>query len=64
MYESALGKMANIHFSSRAEINLPGDHISQAPYFTDDIAEPPEYSDGMLTVPRTAGWGLGRLKIY
>lgn len=58
MYESALGKTANVHFSSRIEVNLPGDHVSQAPYFKEDIAESPVYYNGEITVPEGIGWGL------
>jgi O-succinylbenzoate synthase len=58
MLESALGKTANIHFSSRAEINLPGDHVSVGPYFKEDAALPPESENGFLKVPSTPGWGI------
>jgi len=58
MFESAIGKTANIHFSSRIEVNLPGDHISQAPYFKNDIADSPEYNEGKIEVPAGSGWGL------
>ncbi len=58
MFESALGKTANVHFSSRKEINLPGDHISQSPYFKEDVATHPKYKDGMLEVPKGIGWGI------
>ena len=63
MYESALGKTANVHFSSRIEVNLPGDHVSQAPYFKEDIAESPVYGNGEITVPDGIGWGLRGRKI-
>lgn len=62
MLESALGKTSNIHFSSRAEVNLPGDHVSFGPYFREDVADSPSYRDGMIEVPEKAGWGLGELK--
>ncbi|MGE5496655.1 MAG: o-succinylbenzoate synthase [Syntrophothermus sp.] len=58
MFESALGKTCNVHFSSRDEINLPGDHVSQSAYFKTDVADSPEYSDGKLKVPAGPGWGL------
>lgn len=58
MHESAIGKTANVHFSSRAEVNLPGDHVSQAPYFVEDVGEHPSYSEGMITVPEGEGWGI------
>ncbi|MCA0387385.1 MAG: o-succinylbenzoate synthase [Bacteroidetes bacterium] len=58
MYETALGKTSNIHFCSREEVNLPGDHISQAPYFKVNVADSPEYEDGVITVPEGIGWGL------
>lgn len=63
MLESALGKAANVHFASREEVNLPGDHISQAPYFTENVAEQLPYSDGKITVPNETGWGLQSLSI-
>jgi len=59
MYESALGKTANVHFSARAEVDLPGDHVSLAPYFVDDVADSPRYGAGRLRVPTGPGWGLG-----
>ncbi|KAA0242549.1 MAG: o-succinylbenzoate synthase, partial [Chlorobiota bacterium] len=55
---SAIGKTANVHFSSRAEVNLPGDHVSQAPYFVEDVGEHPAYFEGMITVPEGEGWGI------
>lgn len=58
MYESALGKTSNIHFCSREEVNLPGDHISQAPYFKENVADSPIYNAGEITVPDGVGWGL------
>jgi O-succinylbenzoate synthase len=63
MYESALGKTANVHFSSRIEVNLPGDYVSQAPYFKEDIAESPVYENGEITVPEGIGWGLRGSKL-
>lgn len=63
MHESALGKTANVHFSSRPEVNLPGDHVSQAPYFVKNVAESPRYEEGRLTVPQGVGWGLGELDL-
>ena len=63
MFESALGKTANVHFSSLEEINLPGDHISIAPYFVNDIADSPEYSEGKINVPNLSGWGTANLRL-
>jgi O-succinylbenzoate synthase len=63
MYESALGKTANVHFSSRIEVNLPGDYVSQAPYFKEDVAESPVYENGEITVPEGIGWGLRGSKL-
>lgn len=63
MYESALGKTANVHFNSRPELNLPGDHVSQGPYFTDDIAASPEYANGQIRVPEGISWGIGEMAI-
>ncbi len=63
MHESAIGKTANVHFSSREEVNLPGDHVSQGPYFIEDVGEHPEYSEGFITVPEGEGWGVPRLKV-
>lgn len=62
MLESALGKTSNVHFSSREEVNLPGDHVSFGPYFKEDISESPFYKDGIIEVPEKAGWGNGELK--
>ncbi len=50
MYESAIGKRANVNFSSRLEVNLPGDHVAQGPYFVEDVGEPLDYSEGMITL--------------
>jgi len=61
MLESALGKACNIHFSSRAEVTLPGDHISQGPYFRDDIAPSLACADGRIDLPEDAGWGIGEV---
>lgn len=63
MHESALGKTANVHFSARPEVNLPGDHVSQAPYFKVNVADSPEYHAGRLTVPQGLGWGLKNLQL-
>jgi len=63
MLESALGKTANVHFSSRDEINLPGDHVSQAPYFLEDVGDSPHYEDGKITVPKGIGWGIRNLNV-
>jgi o-succinylbenzoate synthase len=63
MYESVIGKTANVHFSSRAEVNLPGDHISQAPYFYNDVADAPVYKEGRIVVPNGTGWGLSNLNL-
>ncbi len=63
MLESAVGKSANVHFSTLAEVNLPGDHVSQGPYFVEDVAESPKYHEGLIEVPSGPGWGIkgGRL---
>lgn len=63
MHESALGKTANVHFSSRDEVDLPGDHVSQAPYFVRNVGSSPEYRRGRLTVPSGAGWGIEDLDL-
>ena len=63
MYESVLGKTANVHFSSLSEVKLPGDHVSQTPYFTEDIAAPPEYDNGKIVVPKDPGWGVKELQL-
>ncbi len=63
MHESALGKTANVHFSAREEVNLPGDHVSQAPYFVENVATSPRYHQGWLDVPEGVGWGLPDLSL-
>jgi O-succinylbenzoate synthase len=63
MLESALGKTANIHFSARKEVDLPGDHVAQGPYFKEDVAQPPPYADGRVQVPAGPGWGIGGLRV-
>jgi O-succinylbenzoate synthase len=63
MYESALGKTANVHFSSLKEVDLPGDHVSQAPYFKEDVADSPQYQNGEITVPEGIGWGLRGMRL-
>jgi O-succinylbenzoate synthase len=57
MLESALGKTANVQFCA-AFTDLPGDHVSQGPYFVQDVATPPNYHDGVIDVPQTPGWGV------
>ncbi len=62
MLESAVGKTANLHFSTLTD--LPGDHVSQGkPYFEEDVAKPPLYHDGVIDVPQEPGWGFKGLKI-
>ena len=63
MHESALGKTANVHFCSREEVNLPGDHVSQALYFVRNVGSSPEYRQGYLTVPTGTGWGIEDLDL-
>jgi O-succinylbenzoate synthase len=63
MLESALGKAANVHFSSRREVNLPGDHVSQGPYFREDVAVPLPGAAGSISLPDGDGWGLGDVDI-
>ncbi|KAB2908651.1 MAG: o-succinylbenzoate synthase [Ignavibacteriales bacterium] len=58
MLETALGKTANVHFSARKEVNLPGDHVAQGEYFVEDVAVSPEYKSGTIKVPEGAGWGI------
>jgi len=55
MYESGLGKTMNIILSSRSEFNLPGDHVSIAPYFLNDEYPFTKYKDGYFNVPTTIG---------
>lgn len=62
MLESALGKAGNIHFSSREEVTLPGDHISQGPYFREDIAPSLPCRKGRIELPEGVGWGLGEVR--
>ncbi|MEI7891662.1 MAG: o-succinylbenzoate synthase [Myxococcales bacterium] len=62
MYESALGKAANVHLSARQELNLPGDHAGLTPYFTENIALSPRDQGGWIEVPRGVGWGLGDIQ--
>lgn len=61
MLESALGKTANVHFSTLTD--LPGDHVSQGKYFIEDIADSPLLEDGYITVPQEPGWGVRNLKL-
>jgi o-succinylbenzoate synthase len=58
MLESALGKAANVHFSARAEVSLPGDHVSQGAYFEQDVATPLPCVKGCIRPPDEPGWGL------
>lgn len=62
MLESAVGKTANVHFSTLTD--LPGDHVSQGkPYYKEDVAVYPSYHDGVINVPQEPGWGIKELKI-
>jgi o-succinylbenzoate synthase len=63
MLESALGKTANVHFSSREEVNLPGDHVGQGPYFREDVAVSLPCRDGAIALPERCGWGLDEVRI-
>lgn len=63
MHESAIGKTANVHFSAREEVNLPGDHVSQGPYFINDVGQHPEYSSGHIEVPEGKGWGVEKCEL-
>lgn len=58
MVESALGKIANLHFNSVIDDPLPGDHISQKPYYKKDIITPVLAIDGELRIPEGNGWGI------
>ena len=58
MLESGLGKLANLHFSSRAEVSLPGDHVALGPYFTDDPIAPLPCHMGEIALPTDPGWGV------
>lgn len=58
MLESALGKAANVHFSTRSEVTLPGDHVSQGPYFREDLTTPLPCVAGQIAAPEESGWGL------
>lgn len=59
MLESGLGKAANVHFCTRPEVSLPGDHVSQGPYFQHDVTTPLPCVNGRIAVPEGPGWGLG-----
>lgn len=61
MLETAVGKTANVHFSVLTD--LPGDHVSQGKYFVEDVAEPPNYHDGVIDVPQQSGWGIKNLSL-
>jgi O-succinylbenzoate synthase len=61
MLESALGKACNVHFSSREEVNLPGDHVGQGPYFREDVAPSLPCRDGRIELPGGVGWGIGEV---
>ncbi len=62
MIESAVGKTANIHFSTLT--TLPGDHVSQGkPYFQEDVGETPRYHNGVIDIPQEPGWGLKKVNI-
>ncbi len=63
MLESALGKTCNIHFSSREEVNLPGDHVGQGPYFREDIATSLPCREGRIELPGGIGWGIGEVRL-
>jgi len=63
MLESALGKAANVHFSSRNEVNLPGDHVGQGPYFREDVAGSLPCRQGTITLPEGDGWGLAEVRL-
>lgn len=58
MLESSLGKISNIHFSSLKEVTIPGDHISQKPYYTNDVTVPPLFENGLFVLNNKPGWGV------
>jgi o-succinylbenzoate synthase len=63
MLESAIGKTANLHFSSLLEINLPGDHVSQMSYFKEDVTIIPVYKNGEVYIPEGNGWGIKEIYV-
>ena len=58
MYESVLGKCANLHLCSGPEWPFPGDHMAAGPYFGNDVAPPLVVSRGHTQLPEAPGWGI------
>lgn len=59
MLDSALGKLANLHFNARDDIDLPGDHFSPTgSYFKRDALEqPPTSENGVYTLSNSDSYG-------
>lgn len=58
MLETGIGRAANVALAALAGFTLPGDLSASSRYFTDDVTEPFELSDGRLTVPTGPGLGV------
>ena len=61
MLETGVGRAVNVHLSTLANFNLPGDLSATARYFHEDIAEPPfvlNVEDSTMSVPTGPGIGV------
>ncbi len=60
MLETGIGKAFNIHLSSLAAFNLPGDTSGTDQYFEEDILETPIVveADSHIAVPTGQGWDM------
>jgi O-succinylbenzoate synthase len=58
MLETGLGRAANLAFAALPGCTLPGDVSASGRYYTQDVTEPFELVDGLMTVPSGPGLGV------
>jgi len=62
MFETGLGRAANLALASLPGFTLPGDISATDRYFREDITQPFELRDGMIEVPTGPGLGVEVLR--
>ena len=58
MLETGRGRAANLAFAALPGCTLPGDVSASGRYYTQDVTEPFELVDGLMTVPSGPGLGV------